>query len=128
MAQKILNVIETAYRGTLEEQDDTVVWLTHTLKGNGADIHVLLRGNAVNYAVRGQNASGLVFGQKQQTQPPQVDGDLASLIKKGVQVHYVEEDAAARGIAASELIEGLQPVRQGGLAALFDRFEQVWHW
>lgn len=128
MAQKILNVIETAYRGTLEEQDDTVVWLTHSLKGNGADIHVLLRGNAVNYAVRGQNASGLAFGQKRQTQPPQLDGDLAALIKKGVQVHYVEEDVAARGIRAAELMEGLQPVRQSGLAALFDRFEQVWHW
>jgi hypothetical protein len=128
MAPKILNIVETAYRGTLEEQDDPVVWLTHTLKGNGADIQVLLRGNAVNYAVKGQDASGLAFGQKRQTQPPQLDRDLTALVAKGVEVHYVEEDATERGLLASELIEGIKPVRKSALPTLFGGFDQVWHW
>jgi hypothetical protein len=125
---KALNVIETAYRATLEEQDDTIVWLTHAMKGAGADLAVLLRGNAVNYAVRTQDASGLAFGDVRQTQPPRLADDLAKLLGKGVDVYYVEEDVADRGIERGELIDGLKPVGRKGLAKLFGGFDQVWHW
>ena len=89
MAKKILQVIESAHRGTIEEQDDTIVWITHALKGAGADLDVLIRGTAVNTAVKGQDASGLSFGSWKQTQPPRLDQDIAKLIEKGVEVHVV---------------------------------------
>ena len=125
---KALQIIETAYRATLEEQDDTVVWITHAMKGAGGDLDVLLRGNAVNYALRGQDASGLTFGDWRQTQPPRLADDLAGLIGKGVEVYYVQDDAAARGISEAAFIEGLKPVARSGIAELLGAYDQVWHW
>ena len=128
MPKKILQVIQSAYRATIEEQDDTIVWLAHMFKDNGGSTDVLLRGNAVNYAVTGQDCSGLQFGSKKQTQPPKLDEDLAKLIPKGVTVFVVEEDLAKRGLEGASLIPGLKRVPAGGMAKLFGDYDQVWQW
>ncbi len=125
---KVLNIVEAAYRGTLEEQDDTIIWICHAMKGASADIDVLLRGNAVNYAVKAQDASGLTFGDAQQTQPPKLADDLAKLKAKGVKVYVVEDALSERGIAANELIDGMDLVPRRQLAKLFAEYDQVWHW
>ena len=125
---KVLQVIDTAYRCTIEEQDDPVVWITHAMKGAGGDFGVLLRGNAVNYAVRGQDATGLALGGRKQTQPPKIDEDVRKLTQKGIQVYLVQEDLAERGIEANELIEGVEAVQRAGVAKLFDQYDQIWHW
>ena len=98
------------------------------MKGAGADLDVLLRGNAVNYAVKGQDASGLTFGERRQTQPPRLDEDVAKLTTKGVRVFIVQEDLAERGLEHSELIAGVEPVTMAGLPNLFAAYDQVWHW
>ena len=128
MPKKILTVVESAYRATLEEQDDTVVWFTHAIKAGGADVAVLLRGPAVNYAVKAQDASGLAFGDRKQTQPPDLAGDLARLVAKGVGVHVVADDMTARGIAAGDVIDGLTLTSRADVAALMGRYDLIWHW
>ena len=125
---KTLSIVESAYRATLEEQDDTIVWIHGAMKGAGADLAVLLRGNAVNYLVQRQDAGGLAFGDWRQTQPPRIASDLAALAAKGVDICYVAEDAAERGIERRELIAGVQPVAREAIAELIGRYERVWHW
>lgn len=125
---KVLNIVESAYRGTLEEQDDTILWLTAAMKGANANVDVLLRGNAVNYAVKGQNAAGLKFGAAAQTQPPAISEDLAKLKAKGVQVYVVEDALRERGISNDELIGGTGLVSRAGMAKLFGEYDQVWQW
>ena len=128
MSKKVLQVIESAYRCTIEEQDDPVVWITHAMKGAGADLAVLLRGNAVNYAARGQRVEGLSIGGRAQTQPPKIDEEVAKLIGKGVDVYVVEDDVAERGLERSDLIAGVKPVSRAGLAKLVASYDHVWHW
>lgn len=128
MSAKVLNIVETAYRATLEEQDDTILWLTQALKGAGADISVLLRGNAVNYAVKGQDASGLRFGDKAQTQPPRIDEDIERMISKGIRMLVVEDDLAERGVEKSDLVANVESISRSGIPALMDSYDKVWHW
>jgi hypothetical protein len=128
MSRKVLSIVESAYRATIEEQDDTVLWINHAMKGGGADLTVLLRSNAVNYGAAGQDASGLSFGERRQTQPPRIGDDIAGLIGKGVAVYYVEEDAAERGIDRGEIAAGLEAISRAALPALLERFDQIWHW
>jgi sulfur relay (sulfurtransferase) DsrF/TusC family protein len=123
-----LIIIEGAYRCTVEEQDDPVVWITHAMKGGGADLDVLLRGNAVSYAVKAQDASGLSFGDRKQSQPPQLASDISRLIEKGVRVHVVEDDVGERGLERNELVAGLEPVGRAALPKLIARYDRVWNW
>ena len=128
MTKKILYIIETAYRGTLEEQDDTVIWLAHAMKGTGSELHVLLQGNAVNYLVKGQDASGLSFGDWSQTQPPNLSSDVAKLMEKGVQVYFIKEDVAQLGLTSSDFISGPKAISFIELPKLLDAHDQVWCW
>jgi intracellular sulfur oxidation DsrE/DsrF family protein len=125
---KVLNIVETAYRATLEEQDDPVVWILHAMKGAGADHSVVLSGNAVNYAVMAQGVPPLMFGDKVQKHAPRIAEQVASLVAKGVQVMVVRECLSARGIDEEELMDGLTLVKQGALPKVMNGYDQVWHW
>src|SRR5215831_6625162 len=99
MAKKTLNIVESAYRAVIEEQDDTILWLLAAMQGAGADHTVVLRGNAVNYAVAGQGAPALTVGEWKQTQAPKMDRDVAELMEKRKMVVFViDEDLNDRGI------------------------------
>ena len=124
----VLSIVETAYRATLEEQDDTILWLNHMLKTNGLDVSILLRSNAVNYAVRGQDASGLRFGKAELAHPPTIDADLQALLEKGVPVFFVQEDLEERGIPEANLLDGAKAVSRRELPGLLGGFDHVWHW
>ena len=125
---KVLNIIDSAYRATIEEQDDTILWLMHTLKGAGATLDVVLRGDAVGYAACGQDASGLAFGSWQQTEPPRIEQQLGSLVAKGATVYALADDLIERGLAPGELLPGVQALQQPALARLLPQYDCVWHW
>jgi sulfur transfer complex TusBCD TusB component (DsrH family) len=129
MAKKTLNIVESAYRAVMEEQDDTILWLLAAMRGAGAEHTVVLRGNAVNYAVAGQGVPGLTIGEWKQTQVPRMDNDVIDLIEsRKIPVFVIEEDLAARGIERGELVPGVQLLSARMLPKQMAEYELVSHW
>jgi hypothetical protein len=126
MSKKYLTIIETAYRATVEEQDDTALWFAHAMKNGGADMTILLRGNAVNYAVRGQSGVGLAFGERS-VKGADIAHDVSALVSKRVPVFVVGDDLTTRGIAATELLEGIEQVPAQDVARLVVEHDHILH-
>jgi sulfur relay (sulfurtransferase) DsrF/TusC family protein len=125
---KTLQVIETAYRATVEEQDDTIVWLTHAMAGAGGQFGLLLAGNAVCYAARGQPAPALELGDWGQSHARDLSADVAALAAKGIPLYAVEEDLEERGLLDATLVGSLQVIARANLPRLFDEYPRVWKW
>ena len=125
---KTLQVLETAYRATVEEQDDTIVWLTHAMKGAGGEFGLLLAGNAVCYAVQDQRAPALSIGAWTQSHAADLAADVAGLAAKGVPVYAVEEDLEERGLLDARLLDPLTVLPRAKLPALLDEYPRIWKW
>jgi hypothetical protein len=125
---RVLNIISCGYRATVEEQDDTIVWLSHALKRAGADVDVLLRGSAANYVVQGQSVAPAAFGARVQRHAPDVLGQVAQLIESGVEVLVLDDDLKRRGLAKAPRLGGCKLVAAANLPGLLNGYDRVWHW
>jgi hypothetical protein len=89
---KALQVIDQAFRTTTEEQDDTILWLTQSMRGAGGHLTVLLSGHGVYYATQQQTQPILKVAGWAQTQPANLPRDLSNLLESGVPIYAVTEE------------------------------------
>lgn len=125
---KVLQVIEQGFRTLVEEQDDTMLWLVGSMRGAGAEVGVLLAGNAACYAVHRQRQPHLAIGDWEQRQPASLPRDICGLLEKDVPVYVLQEDLAERGLAEVPVIPGINVIVRYTLTALYEQADQVWHW
>jgi predicted peroxiredoxin len=124
----VLNIVSSGYRATIEEQDDTVVWISHAMRNGGADIDLLLRGAASNYPVAGQVAKPISLGGRAQKHGPDVHGQIRQLMDSGARIYVVREDLEKRAIAPDRMIAGVEVLDSSAVPELFAGYDQVWHW
>ena len=125
---KVLNIISSGYRATLEEQDDTVLWITQAMSRAGADFDVLLRSSAANYVVEGQAVLPMAIGGRAQRNAPDVHGQVCDLAERGVGIFVLEEDLGAYGLREASLLDRTTVLRTSELPELISRYDAVWHW
>jgi sulfur transfer complex TusBCD TusB component (DsrH family) len=113
---RCLSVIETAYRATAGGTADIALRFTHALRGAGAEVSILLKGEAVSYSRPGHAV------------PLSMDKHLEALIDAGVSVYVLAEDVAERGLCASVLVPGVRPVSRGDMPRLLAAFDRVLYW
>ena len=125
---KILQVVEQAFRTLAEEQDDTILWLTQSMRGAGADLEVLLAGNGASDAILKNRQPSLAIGTWQQTEPADLPRDIDNLLDKGVPIYVIREDLAERGLADAAVHPRIQVVARQDLPALYERVDHIWQW
>jgi sulfur relay (sulfurtransferase) DsrF/TusC family protein len=125
---KVLQVVEQAFRTTVEEQDDTILWLTGSMCGAGAELSVLLAGHGAYYAVHRQRQPALTLASWQQAQPAEITRDIGNLLERGVPVYVVREELNERGLAALPVRDGVEVIDREMLPQLYDQADQVWQW
>jgi len=127
MAKKILSVLAHTEYGNLEDSD-IGLFASAFASVAGQSLTLLLREDAVNYAVRGQDGTGIKIAGTVVQPGFLIETDLKSVRQANIPVYAVREDLDERGLKKDELIEGVQLLSQNDLGKFVDQFDTVWNW
>ncbi len=127
MPKKILSVLGHTEYGNLEDSD-IGLFASAFAPVAGQSLALLLREDAANYAVRGQDGTGIKIAGTVVQPGFLIETDLRSVQQTKIPVYVVREDLEARGIKPDELIDGVQLTSKTELGKLIDQFDTVWNW
>ncbi|MFF8937587.1 hypothetical protein ACF08O_23140 [Streptomyces paradoxus] len=119
-----LAIVERAYRGAVEVAYFDALFL-------GIEIHrqlglvLLLRGEAVTYAVDAPAPAPLLVGKRLVDTLDAPRADLLRLRDLGVGIRVEREDLAALGLSEDRLIDGVECVAAGEFAAHWPDYDRI---
>lgn len=127
MAKKILSILSHTEYGNLEDSD-IGLFASAFAPVAGQHLTILLREDAVNYAVRGQDGTGIKIAGTPIQPGFLIETDLKSVNQSNIPLYAIREDLAERGIKPDEVIEGVKLMSRTELGKLVDQFDSVWNW
>ena len=125
---KILTIVESAFRTLVEELDDTILWLNQTVKKAGADISIILSGNASQYAFMKKTAPAITIGDWKQKSPANIPDDIQRILDSGVSVYVYSDDIAQRGLKLNTMFPGVKLLSRYQALHLYNQADQIWQW
>ena len=127
MAKNILSVLSHTEYGNLEDSD-IGLFASAFAPVTGHQMTILLSEDAVNYAVRGQDGTGISIAGGTVQPGFLIETDLQSVQDSKIPVYAVREDLEERGLSEGELVTGVQVIRRGEYGKFIDQFDTVWNW
>jgi len=127
MPKKILSVLSHTEYGNLEDSD-IGLFASAFAPVAGQSMSLLLREDAVNYAVRGQDGTGIRIAGTVVQPGFMIETDLQSVNQANVPVYAVREDLAERGIKPDDVIGNVKLVSAKEIGRLIDQADVVWNW
>jgi len=127
MPKKILSVLSHTEYGNLEDSD-IGLFASAFAPAAGSALTILLTEDAVNYAVRGQEGTGIKIAGGTVQPGFLIETDVQSVQASGIPVYALREDLEERGIRDGELVEGVRLMSRRELGRFVDQFDTVWNW
>ena len=127
MAKNILSVLSHTEYGNLEDSD-IGLFASAFAPATGNQMTILLSEDAVNYAVRGQNGTGIKIAGGTVQPGFLIETDLQSLQDSKIPVYALREDVAERGLTEDELVKGVKLMPRSEPGKFVDQFDSVWNW
>ncbi len=127
MPKKILSVLAHTEYGNLEDSD-IGLFASAFSSVAGQPLTLLLREDAVNYGVRGQDGTGIKIAGAVVQPGFLIETDLTSCKQSNIPVYAVREDLETRGIKQDDLIAGIQLLSKKEMGKFVDQFDTVWNW
>ena len=127
MPKKILSVLSHTEYGNLEDSD-IGLFASAFAPVTGNEMTILLSEDAVNYALRGQNGTGITIAGGTVQPGFLIETDIESVQVSNIPVYAFREDLDERGIPEVDLVNGVKLMSRRELGKFVDRFDSVWNW
>ena len=127
MPKKILSVLSHTEYGNLEDSD-IGLFASAFAPVTSTQMTLLLSEDAVNYAVRGQDGTGIKIAGGTVQPGFLIETDLQSLQDSKIPVYAVKDDLEKRGLSERDLISGVKILRKDEFGKFVDQFDTVWNW